>query len=253
MNKSSSFDYFERESEGLHSGGLNEVFDGSLRRESESFVEFVHDEDVMHPDIAVYGARDAVLTALTAAGEKNGTMLAATVESIDPVLDQVDVLNTMGLDCWVSADEVEMAGRTLKNARIYATNDERYSKGELDLPFDSNGHEDHQEIGKFFGYPRSEVEAYEENGNWPKGYTFEDGEQKIVDYEEGTDFTFPAHVLSNEHGYDEQTGGKLRTFIPYSITDTEESLERTVKEAESRSQVIDRIEQEYEVEITSRA
>lgn len=199
MNNSSNFDYFERESEGLYSEGLNELFDGTLREESEGFTEFVEDEGVMHPDIAIYNAQDAILTALTAAGEKNGTMLAATVESIDPIMDKVDVLNKMGLDCWVSADEVEMGGETLKNAKIYATNDERYGEGELDLPFDSNGHEDHQPIGEFFGYPQAEVEAYEENGSWSNGYTFEDGEQRIVDYEKGTVFTFPAHILANEH------------------------------------------------------
>lgn len=125
MDSCSNFDYFERESEGLYSEGLNELLDGSLREESEWFTEFVEDEAVMHPDIAMYEAQDAILAALTAAGEKNGTMLAATVESIDPVLDQVDVLNKMGLDCWFSADEVEMGGQTLKNAKIYATNDER--------------------------------------------------------------------------------------------------------------------------------
>lgn len=70
MNGSSNFDYFERESEGLYSEGLNELVNGSLREESERFTEFVEAEDIMHPDIAMYDAKDAILTALTAAGEK---------------------------------------------------------------------------------------------------------------------------------------------------------------------------------------
>lgn len=178
-------------------------------------------------------------------------MLVATVESIEPVMDQVDVLNKMGLDCWVSADEVEMGGQNLKNAKIYATNDERYGEGELGLPFDSNSHKDHRPIGQFFGYPPAEVEAYEENAGWSKGYTFEDGEERLADYEKGIDFTAPAHILANEHGYHAETREKLRTFIPYNIRDTDESLERAIEKAKSRNETINCIEEEYGVEITS--
>jgi hypothetical protein len=228
-----------------------ELFDGSLREESRQFLDFAEDKAIIHP--AAYDGNDAIYAALTAAGEKNGTILAATVEDIDPVMDQVDVLNNMGLDCWVATEEVEMGGRDLKNAKIYATNDETNGKGELELPFDSGNHEQHQPIGEFLGYPQEEIESYEENDMWPKGYTFEDGEQRVIDYESETNFMFPAHVIANEHDYESNTRRKPKALIPYSVRDTEESLEAAVQKAESRYQMINQIEEEYDIQVSSGA
>lgn len=232
----------------VYSEGVKELFDGSLIESSEEFIGYVNSEDIMHPEIFSYDSKEAVLTALTAAGEKNGNMFAATVESVDPVRDQVDVMNSMGLDCWVDQEEIEIEDEEFTNVKVYVTNDERYGNGEIELPFDGR-HEEHVEIGKFFGYPEDEVQAFEKNGSWPEGIVFEDGRQKIADYEPGTDYTFPAQMLADERGYGEETRKKVDIFIPYQIMDSEESMERAVEEAERRYETMRGIEDRYGVDV----
>lgn len=245
--------YLGNKSRELSGKSLEEILNGSYQQESQEFLNHVNNQGMsINPDMAFYQKNDVINSALVASGEKEGMMVRATLSDRSLLHNQIEALNNIGLDCYVVPETIVFEREEMGNSAIYVTNNRNYRNLSVDeLPFSNGEHEDDEGLGEFFGYPEPEIEAFLEHGMWPNGFTYESGKGRPIDYEPGTEYVFPAHILAREHGRDERTINKLHSFVNYAIRDDPEAVEKAVDKAESRYGKLQEIEEEYGLDSTT--
>jgi hypothetical protein len=240
--------YASEGSGGLSSGSLQALTDSEYRRESEELLSYADESSMGIGDVSFYQEGDLPNTVLAAAGEKNGAMLRATQRDKDVLEDHVELLNELGLDCYVVPDEVRFDGHSMDNSAVYLTGNQVY-RDQDDLPF-GQGHSDDRFFGEFFGYPEGEVEAFVENGMWPEGLTIEDGIFAPINYERGSDHVFIPEFLAREFGYSEEDQRRVGSLTNYTIREDEDSVQDAINVANRRFERLQEIEEEFGVELT---
>lgn len=129
--------HFGDENGELSGDSLEEVRNGTYRQESQEFLDYVDSSGLgIDPDMAFYQEDDILNAALVAAGEKNGFMLRATLRNREPLQNQIEAMNSMGLDCFVVPETIDVEGEAMDNSAVYVTNNHEYrDASEGDLPF----------------------------------------------------------------------------------------------------------------------
>jgi len=240
------------EEAGLSSPVLEEIKEGNYRQQSKQFYDYVDSNNICITDKSFYQEKDILETVLVAAEEKKGTMMHATLPDREPLNQQIESINSMGVDCYVIPDTLMVEGEEWENSIVYLTKDYDYrSFSDKELPFDKGVHKDHRGLGEFFGYPEEEIEAYAEHGMWPYGFTQEDNSFVPLDYVSVTEHVFPPYSAAKQHGEDEETVKKVKKLTSYSVRDSPEAVERLVNTAEDRYRKLQDLEEEYGVDLTS--
>ncbi len=230
---------------------LRTIKTGEFRQASQEMRAIVNSQDLQFTRFRHYSDHDILNSALVAAGEKPGSMFGATLPNNEPLAEQLEALNDMGVDCYVLPDTTVVEGQSYQNHRVYITSDRRYrnQRGE-ELPFADEVHEDHYGLGEFFGFPQTEVENFMNRDVWPQGFEKRAGRAFPTDYEPGSDYMFPAETLASAHELDDDTYRLLDSLVSYTIADNQESLDKAVETAEKRFQALENLENDYGVRFT---
>lgn len=209
----------------------------------EKLKEIVNNEKII--------VSDELQSLIVALGLRNGADIEVFVNSEQELEKFIPLLNELGLNCFVlrdlertnveifgslfeeedleSSEFEEKIGRELK-ARIYITKDSSYEedffeKIENNDVYDSSYH---RKMGKFYGYPKEDIEAfiYNQAPHWKKfAIRLREGKKDIISVSEAL----------------EKYGGSLReeerkafnSFISHKLADTEGSFKKNLERANS--------------------
>jgi hypothetical protein len=212
-------------------------------------------EEIVEHDAII--TSDELQTLIVVLNQRNGADIEAFLDSEEELNDFIELLNDLGLQCFVlrdpgqtavesfaalfSEEDMETPGfselmqRDLK-ARIYITKD-----GSYDITFfermendGSYGSGYHREMGEFYGYPQEDIEAfvYEQSARWKKFFIRLIGRGK--------------KTLSKEQAF-EKYGSKgqeerrmFTSFISHILADTENAFEKNMRRARAIKKELER-------------
>ncbi len=231
------------EDSGLNYDDLEEILNGSLRKQHQKIWGAVDEIDSHDTNFLEYSESDPRNTLLTLLGEKRATMPigGGRTPDISPLSDYAESVQSMGGDVYIK-DEVAMRdGREVHMPRVFVTKDRSFREAKIPV---FNGNE--VEIGRSLGYPEEEVNAFSEHGMWPEGIKFNENNEMVpAEYEPGTEYLFSPDMLAREHGRTESIDDL--DLINYTVRDNEESLRNAIERGRRYRNAIEKVEEKYDL------
>lgn len=229
----------------LDESALDEVLNGSLRRQHQELWETIGETESLDSNFLQFFESDAQNTILTLLGEKRGSMPAegGRTPDLSPLSDYAEAVRSMGGDVYVQDNMIVRNNMEVHQPRVFVTKDRSFRDREIPVFND-----DDIEIGKSLGYPEEEVIAFSENEFWPEGIEFnQDQEMVPASYESGSDYLFRPDMLARERdiaGYEQELD-----LIRYSIRDNQEGLNKAVETGKRYKEALETVENQYDVNI----